>query len=147
MHFKEASSIVNLGTDPSECPLIIRLFGGFSVLVDGQPLPPLRSRKEKWLLALLVLRSHQPVERDWLAQMLWPFPESLESQAASNLRRSLYTLRKAMGTQADRLFSPTPHTVALNLVEAHADVLAFDAALTRGALASLEYAIGLYQGP
>src|SRR5260221_12290325 len=51
-HFMEADSVVNKALDVSRYPFTIQLFGSFSVLVDGQPLPPLRSRKEKWLLAL-----------------------------------------------------------------------------------------------
>ena len=35
--------------------LEFRLFGIFDVRLKGRPLPPLRYRKEKWLLALLVL--------------------------------------------------------------------------------------------
>ena len=36
--------------------MLLQLFGAFAAQVDGQPLPPLRSRKGHWLLALLALQ-------------------------------------------------------------------------------------------
>ena len=48
--------------------LTITLFGPIEVLVEGCPLPPLRSRKALWLLALLALRGGRTVEREWLAR-------------------------------------------------------------------------------
>src|SRR5689334_830714 len=99
--------------DSAASPLAMRLFGPMDVRVQGRPLPQLRSRKGYWLLALLVLRHERPVERDWLAGTLWP--ESLQSQAYSSLRRTLTDLRQAMGEEAARLRSPTPHTLCLDL--------------------------------
>jgi predicted ATPase/DNA-binding SARP family transcriptional activator/Tfp pilus assembly protein PilF len=125
----------------------LRLFGAFDLQVEGQPTTSLRLRKDRWLLALLSLAHGRPVQRDWLAQTLWPFPDFLPSQAAYNLRRSLSALRKALDTQAGRLTSPTPHTLLLDLAGAQVDALAFDAALTRGDLSSLEQAVALYAGP
>src|SRR5688572_5262404 len=52
--------------------LQLRVFGGFQVLVRGAPLPALRSKREQWLLALLVLRSNRDTSRRWLAATLWP---------------------------------------------------------------------------
>jgi len=112
---------------------------------DGAPLPPLRTRKGLWLLALLALRAERQVERTWLAGTLWP--ESTESDAYANLRRSLYDLRRALGPQAYRLHSVDPHTLSLDLTGACVDVVAFDRAVERGDPASLEQAVGLYRGP
>ena len=126
-------------------PLVIILFGPLAVQVDGHPLPRLRSHKEQWLLALLILHSHRPVERDWLAGTLWP--ESAESQAAYNLRRSLSNLRQALGTQAFRLLSPTTHSLQFDLSEATVDVLAFDQAIAQGDPPSLENAVALHSSP
>src|SRR5262245_28237797 len=88
-------------------PLAIRLLGPFEVRLAGQPLPPLRTRKEQWLLALLTLRNGD-LDRAWLAATLWP--DSLPCQAFSNLRRSLRYLRRALGPEAGRLCSPTRRT-------------------------------------
>jgi DNA-binding SARP family transcriptional activator len=126
-------------------PLTIRLFGPFEACVDGAPLPRLLSRKGQQLLALLTLRAGCCVERAWLAGVLWS--DSAEEHALRSLRTSLWDLRRALGPEASRLHSPTLHTLALDLSSAHADVVAFDAALARGELASLEGAVALYRGP
>jgi non-specific serine/threonine protein kinase len=137
--------------------LSIRLFGPFDVQVNGQPLPRLRSRNGQWLLALLVLRHDREVSREWLAGLLWP--ESTQSLAYANLRRSLNDLRHALGPAAHRLRSPAPHSLCLDLSGADCDVLAFDAAIARGLVGSrpisgspaacdseLERAVNLYRG-
>lgn len=114
----------------SDVPLYIRLFGSFTVQVLGKPIPPLRTRKEQWLLALLILRSDHDTPRDWLAGTLWP--ESEESMALSHLRRSLSNLRKALGPEAYRITAPSPRTVRLDLTDAWCDALAFDNAIQTG---------------
>jgi predicted ATPase/DNA-binding SARP family transcriptional activator len=126
-------------------PLTIELFGPFTVYVEGRPLPRLRSRKGQWLLALLALRGGREVQRAWLAGTLWP--DSPEEQAFASLRQSLSDLRKALGTQAHRLQSPTPQTVLLDLTGAQADVLAFDRAVTGQDREALEVVVALYRGP
>src|SRR5690242_7247021 len=125
--------------------LTMTLFGPMQVRVQGQPLPHLRSRKTLWLLALLTLRHDRPVEREWLAGMLWPDVD--QSQAFANLRPILSELRGALGTQGERLQSPGRHTLLLDLAGAPADVLIFDAALQSGKLSALEQATALYRGP
>jgi predicted ATPase/DNA-binding SARP family transcriptional activator/class 3 adenylate cyclase len=129
------------GTAPS---LSLRLFGPFEVLIYGAPLPPLRSRRAGWILALLALRhSAAGVDRGWLAETLW----SDTDHPRANLRTSLDNLRRALGPVAGRLLSPTPRTLALDLEDAEVDVLAFDQAIARGDPASLEAAVALYRGP
>jgi predicted ATPase/DNA-binding SARP family transcriptional activator len=125
--------------------LTICLFGPFEVQLNGAPLPRLRSRKGLWLLALLILRHGREVERDWLAGTLWP--ESAPAQAFHSLNMSLTDLRRALGPDAGRLRSPTRRTLCLDLLEAEADVLAFEAAIARGDPPSLEQAVALYRGP
>jgi predicted ATPase/DNA-binding SARP family transcriptional activator len=128
----------------------VRLFGGFYVRVEDHPLPPLRSRREQWLLALLVLRQDRNTARDWLATTLWP--DNDEPQALFYLRKSLSNLRQALGGDAARLLAPDRRSVRLNMTGASVDVLAFDSALTRAATAAdpvvlLQEAISLYRGP
>jgi len=94
---------------PSEANLQIRLFGPFEVQVGGKPLPPLRTRKDAWLLALLVLRHGRLVDRVWLAGTLWP--DSDHTESLRNLRNSLHELRRALGAQWERLESPTGSTL------------------------------------
>ena len=71
--------------DCAPAALSLRLFGPFDARLHGAPLARLRSRKGQWLLALLVLRHGRPVERAWLAGMLWP--DSPPSQALALMRR------------------------------------------------------------
>lgn len=128
-------------------PLTLRMFGPLQVLVDGDLLPKMRSRKEEWLLALLALSAGRDVSRTWLAETLWPFPDYAEEHAGHYLRRSLMLLRRGLGGQADRLTAPTPRSLCLDLSGAFCDVAEFDSAIARGDSASLERAVQLYRGP
>ncbi len=123
--------------------LNLRLFGGLQACLGEKPLPPLRSRKGEWLLALLALR-RTAVSRSWLAGTLWP--ESEESRALLYLRRELTYLRKALGPECYRLLAPG-RSLHLDLVGVDCDLLAFDAAISRGDESSLEVAVSLYRGP
>src|SRR5207244_23887 len=110
----------------------------------------------------LALRHGCELEREWLAGLLWP--DSPQRAALHNLRNCLTALRSALGSEAGRLLSPHPGTLALDLTGASVDVLAFDAALARGAGEerlgcaadsdggrspgeALEEAVALYRGP
>jgi predicted ATPase/DNA-binding SARP family transcriptional activator len=130
--------------DPKE-PFCLKLLGPFAASVSGAPLPPLRTRKDAWLLGLLVLNHPRPLDRAWLASTLWP--DSPQAKPLSNLRKSLKSLRGGLGSEADRLVSPTPRTLALELEGADVDLLAFDAAMARHDPASLARAVRLYRGP
>jgi non-specific serine/threonine protein kinase len=134
-------------TEPDSLPpsLSIRLFGPFEARVGDAPLPRLRSRKGQSLLSLLVLRHGCEIERAWLAGLLWP--DAPASQGWETLRRNLTDLRQALGPTAGALRSPTRRTLVLDLPESAADVVAFDAAITRGDTRSLASAIALYRGP
>src|SRR5437868_2247008 len=125
--------------------LSIQLFGPRRVLIDGEPLPRLRTRSVEWLLALLVLRHGRAVDRSWLAGTLWP--ESDEDQALHNLRDALVHLRRAFGAESARLQSPARDTLTLDLEGAEVDVLRFDVAMKAGDEASLRSAVEAYVGP
>jgi non-specific serine/threonine protein kinase len=123
----------------------VSLLGPFMGSVDGHPMPRLRTRKGQWLLALLVLKYPRPVDRTWLAGVLWP--DSTDAQALFNLRQCLANLRQALGTQGFRLRSASKGTLALDLAGARCDLLAFDAAMAKDDLPSLRDAVELYRGP
>jgi predicted ATPase/DNA-binding SARP family transcriptional activator len=125
--------------------LSITLFGPMAVIVQGRPLPRLRSRRALWLLALLTLRANRPVEREWLAGTLWP--DADQNQAFANLRVILSELRQALASAGGRLESPNRRSLRLNVTGAEVDVLAFDAAIKGGTTADLERAVALYRGP
>lgn len=134
-------------TDPERiaAKLTISLFGPFTVLVNGAPLPRLHSRKQEALIALLALRHNRPVERAWLAGMLWP--DASASQGLATLRRYLTDLRRVLGPEARRLCSPTVSSLALDLTGAVVDLLLFDRAVAPSGGASAEQAVELYRGP
>src|SRR5689334_22768229 len=109
---------------PTSAPLAICLFGPFDLRVDGNPAPRLRTRKSQWLIALLVLRHDREVQRSWLAGTLWP--DSPEAQSFASLRVALNDLRAALGSQAERLRSPTLQTLSLDLGNGgYSDLVAF----------------------
>ena len=132
------------GDNTGDFPLIIRLFGPFEVRVQGRPLPQLRSRKGKWLLALLLLRNEKEVERTWLAGILWP--DSMESQSLANLRLTLTDLRTALGPEAVRIRTPSARTLRFNCAGLEADVLTFDRSIV-GSASEQRQAVALYRGP
>src|SRR5689334_18651133 len=103
--------------------LSLRLFGPLDIRVGGKPIEHLRTRRGYWLLAILALRHGRDVDREWLASTLWP--DSSTEQALSSLRRTLTDVRSALGAASERLESPTPHTVRLNLDGADTDVVEF----------------------
>lgn len=114
------------------------------VHVDGEPLPPLRSRKSFWLLALLLIRSGRPVEREWLASMLWP--DSDHARGLASLRTVLSELRKALGPEGGRLNSADRYTVSFRIEGADVDLQKFEESIAEGSLLSLELAVSLYTG-
>src|SRR5690242_9595409 len=119
--------------------LTISLFGAFALKTNEAETPRARTRKEQSLLALLVLRHGSALDRDWLANLLWP--DSSEKQALYNLRRSLGNLRQILGNEAYRLQSPTPRAICLDVLHAEIDVLTFDAAIAQGDEAGWERAV------
>jgi predicted ATPase/DNA-binding SARP family transcriptional activator len=125
--------------------LILHLFGPMEVRVRGALLPRVRVRRGHWLLALLALRAGREVDRAWLASTLWP--DTPGPQAFASLRSSLKHLREVLGPDADRLRAPSPQTLALDLTDADADVVVFDAAIAQGDVLSLERAVAIYRGP
>src|SRR5262249_23921866 len=139
---RHAPSSVTTTTD-GFAPLAIHLFGPVDVVVRGERLAQLRTRKVGWLLALLALRGGREIERAWLAALLWPD----SAVGAGTLRRSLNDVRRVLGTEAGRLQGPTHQSLRLDLTDAFVDVLAFDRAIAWGDLAALEQAVSLYRRP
>jgi len=121
------------------------LFGALDVRLDGAPIPPLRTRKVQWLLALLLLHHDQALDRVWLAGTLWP--ESAPGAALFNLRQSLSNLRRALGPAERCLQASMVNALTLDAAPIEADVIAFDTAVAAGDRTSLEQAVSLYRGP
>ncbi len=117
--------------------LRLRLFGIFDATLDGEPLANLRLRSAAQLLALLCCRHGRACQDTWLAQMLWPDTESLDS-----LRSSIVALRRALGPEAWRVETGNT-TVRLRIEGADIDVAAFDDLIEKADIASLRTAISL----
>jgi predicted ATPase/DNA-binding SARP family transcriptional activator len=130
----------------TDASLEVRLLGQFDARRNAQPLPPLRSRKGQYLLALLILHYPRETAREWLVGTLWP--ESDSERGYYNLRRTLYDLRASLGPYAKLLHAPSPHTLAVQIEEeTRIDVLQFDQYVAQGHPAALKAAVALYRGP
>src|SRR6516225_11763713 len=73
------------------------LLGSFAISSDDCRIGKL-PKKARALLAYLAAQSGQPVSRERLADLLWPYQES--EQARHSLRNCLLELRRALGTSA-----------------------------------------------
>jgi DNA-binding SARP family transcriptional activator/predicted ATPase len=132
----------------------IELFGNLRIACDGQAVGSVNTNRLHSLLAYLVLNGGAPQSREQLAFRLWP--ESIESQARTNLRQLLHHLRRALPPEHCLLTSDN-HTVQWPRdPSCSVDVLEFEAALSQAAAArargepaperaALEEAARLYQ--
>jgi len=121
--------------------LSISLLGAPRITVDGQPLA-VDTRKATAALAFLALTGHAHA-RAVLADLLWP--ESDPERSRSALRRTLSTLRGAIGEErlrSDRL------TVSLDLEGAYLDVAEFRALVSdpNAGIDALGAAVALHRG-
>jgi DNA-binding SARP family transcriptional activator len=130
--------------------LHIRLFGAVDLRYGDDPLPPLDSARAESLLAYLLLHRDAPQPRQRLAFMLWP--DSTESQARTNLRHLLFTLRQVL-PDPDHFLDITPRALQWRPESpVHLDVTCFLEAISRAAsahdngLAALTEAVELYSG-
>ncbi|NPA31295.1 MAG: tetratricopeptide repeat protein [Chloroflexi bacterium] len=94
----------------SWAPLHISLFG-YPVLRRVGREVPFESAKVRALLAYLLLHTDTPQARDYLAYLLWP--DVPNETARKNLRQALYSLRKALGPEAERILDIQRDTVRL----------------------------------
>ena len=122
--------------------LRIHLLGRFEVVRGGAPVPrdAWRRRRPADVLTLLALAPGHEMPRDRLVETLWPGKDA--ASAANNLHRALYDLRQVLGgrhVEVDR-------SRAVLLPGAWVDVVAFEEAVARGDLASLQAAVSLYRG-
>jgi DNA-binding SARP family transcriptional activator/tetratricopeptide (TPR) repeat protein len=125
--------------------LTISCLGTFQVKRDGTPVTHFRSANVQALLVYLALQGRRPFPRDVLAALFWP--DEPDSVARTNLRQSLYQLRKTLG-DGDHLDQPflliNRQTVQFNRASDHwLDVAAF---LTDLDVGKLETAVAHYQG-
>ncbi|MEO0408591.1 MAG: BTAD domain-containing putative transcriptional regulator, partial [Cyanobacteria bacterium P01_A01_bin.135] len=139
-------------TDPShlQSPLVIRLLGSFGLTYRGQPLPTTMAGRSQSLLAYLLLHPTLPQSRQQIAAALWP--ESLEGQSRTNLRKELHHLRRYL-PEADQYLQVDSTTLSWRQdapvwldVTAFKQALAAEGAGVEAAIAHRQQAIDLYQG-
>lgn len=129
----------------------IRLLGEFSVAVDGVAVGGLNSARLQALLGYLLLNRAAPLSRQQLAFLFWP--DTSDSQAQTNLRQLLHTLRRRLPVLADSLVSDE-RTIRWRADAAiQLDVADFEASLARAQrlsgteqLKALEEGVDAYRG-
>ena len=105
----------------------IELFNNLLITCAQQPVLSVNTNRLQSLLAWLVLNSESPQPREQLAFLLWP--ESIESQARTNLRQLLHHLRRALPAECCYLEADN-HSVQWRRDPACTiDVVEFEAAL------------------
>ena len=127
-------------TQPRSPILDIRLLGAPVVLVRGRPLE-VDTRKAVAILAL-VATDGRPYARDELAAVLWPDADDAGARGA--LRRTLSTLRAAVG---DGALEVDRARVALVEGTSRSDVLELERRAARGTLEDLRAIADLARGP
>ncbi len=132
-------------------PLRIFLLGSFWAALGDEQTLQFRSNKDRALLAYLVVEADRPHSRDSLAALLWP--ETTDSNARSNLRFTLSSLRRSIG---DKDIDPpylviTSDSIQFNLASAAwVDVHQLKRGLIQGQLfdaSRAEAALQYFRGP
>ena len=91
--------------------------------VHGESVGAFRSRRVAIVLLILLRAGGAEVSRSYIAGQVWP--ESSEVQALANLRQSLMDLRKAFGSEAERLVSSDRRSLRLEIDGVSSDYLQF----------------------
>ena len=133
---------------PSSREIQISLLGGFSVTIDGEPVPDRwRLRKAKTLVKLLALAPGHRLHRDLVVDRLWPDTEP--QLAANNLYQLVHTIRRMLGggsiTLSDDVVRLCPAgglTVDVDQFEQAAST-----ARNSGDITALQHALRLWTGP
>ncbi len=127
---------------------MVRVLGGFEVVVDGRPVPAdaWRSRRAADLVKVLALAPSHTLHREQVMELLWP--ELGAEAAGANLRKAVHYARRAM--RADDAIHSEAAVLSLwpGQVDIDADVFgaAAEAALAARDAAACARAAELYHG-
>ena len=125
-----------------------KLFGGFQVAVNDQPVTKFPTDKIRALLVYLLLHADQPLRRDTLIGLFWA--EQTEQAARHNLRQSLYRLRRTFDAVepevSGRLLTMTRQTITLHGDEVESDVQQLAQLLKQSDPTALAQGVALYDG-
>src|ERR1043165_7438753 len=109
----------------------INLFGNLRISLAGRPVTSVNTNRLQSLIAYLILHGDAPQPREKLAFTLWP--ASRESQARTNLRQLLHSLKRALPANCNSL---TINNFSLHWRQdpsCAVDVFEFEAALMEAA--------------
>ena len=123
--------------------LTLSLLGGFQARLDHGP-PLALPAKAVALLAYLALRPGQAAPRDKLGALLWG--GTGDEQARSNVRHTLFTIRKTLGAALPSPLVTEGQTVGLAAAACDVDARLFEALVREGTPGALERAAELYRG-
>lgn len=110
---------------------------------DGGPVD-LSLAKEQGLLAILALSPKHSCSRGRITNLLWSTRS--DEQARASLRQSLWSLKNALGQDADKILDVDRKRVALNSSQVSTDVAEFRNLASSSTVESLERAVELYAG-
>ncbi|MEM1253370.1 MAG: BTAD domain-containing putative transcriptional regulator [Cyanobacteria bacterium P01_H01_bin.21] len=147
--FASAMPVSSINDD--EPPLKICLFGGLTITYQQQPLKNLGSSRTQSLLVYLLLHRHTIQSRQQIAFSLWP--NSLDGQARTNLRKELHNLRRHLPQAETYLEISASQLSWQNQAPFWLDVEVFEQVLAEvdnqpevATISSLEQAVSLYTG-
>ncbi|MCE7002296.1 winged helix-turn-helix domain-containing protein [Kibdelosporangium philippinense] len=86
-------------TNAATATVYVRLFGAFSVHIDGSPVQKWRAGKARSLFQYLLMHSDRVILRDKLYEVLWPQGEW--SPNSSSLKVAMHALRQILRIRPD----------------------------------------------
>ncbi|EKU98531.1 WD40 repeat-containing protein [Leptolyngbya sp. PCC 7375] len=145
------TAVLANASDDDQPLLKICLFGGLTVTYQQQPLSNLGSSRTQSLLVYLLLHRHTSQSRQQIALALWP--DSLDSQARTNLRKELHNLRRHL-PQAEAYLEINASQLGwqkqapfwLDVEDFEQVLMTVDNQSEGEAISSLEQAVALYTG-
>jgi DNA-binding SARP family transcriptional activator/tetratricopeptide (TPR) repeat protein len=89
----------------------VRLLGGLTIAVDGQPVDPPASRRAQSLLGWLALNPGMHA-RSTVAGRFWP--DVLDSSARQSMRSAAWALRRALGPTGEQVLHATRDEIGID---------------------------------
>jgi ATP/maltotriose-dependent transcriptional regulator MalT/DNA-binding SARP family transcriptional activator len=137
---EEADRLVDDLRQRSRPAVTIGTLGGFSVAVNGDPVPGAawQSKKARDIIKILVARRGKPLHREALVELLWPDEDP--KKTANRLSVALSVIRGVLDPHkehpADHYLEADRDTVGLHLDRLQVDLEVFHAAAANGLAAA-----------
>jgi TolB-like protein len=113
-----------------EGPAYASLFGRFAFKASDGTEIVISNRRVRALLAMLCLVPDEPLERDYLSELLWP--GRFKSHAKASLRQCLLELGKSFGSGGQDIVEVTRSRVSLHAAAVSTDLGELERALKAG---------------